>query len=195
MKVKQLTYIGVFAALTAVCSQISFPLPFTTVPFSLGILAVFLCGAILSPLEAFAAQGIYLLVGAVGVPVYSQFTGGPGILFGMTGGYLIAYLFMAPIIAFAAKKFKKHLFPALLVGMVLALLLCYAFGTVWFIIVTQSTWVAALTSCVVPFILPDCIKIIAASALALALRKALSKARLYEAAYPAVPSLNVLLYL
>ena len=66
--------------------------------------------------------------------------------------------------------------------MVLALLLCYAFGTVWFIVVTQSTWVAALTSCVVPFILPDCIKIIAASALALALRKALSKARLYEAA-------------
>ena len=151
-------------------------------PFSLSILAVFLCGAVLSPLEAFAAQGVYLLVGAVGVPVYAQLTGGPGVLFGMTGGYLIAYLFMAPIIAFAAKKFKKHLFPALLVGMVLALLLCYAFGTVWFIVVTQSTWVAALTSCVVPFILPDCIKIIAASALALALRKALSKARLYEAA-------------
>jgi biotin transport system substrate-specific component len=182
MKTKQLTFIGVFAAVTAVCSQISFPLPFTTVPFSLSIFAVFLCGAVLSPLEAFAAQGVYLLVGAVGLPVYAQFTGGAGILFGMTGGYLIAYLFMAPIIAFAAKMFKKHLFPALIAGMTLALLLCYLFGTVWFMIVTQSTWIAAFTSCVVPFILPDCIKIITASALALALRKALMKGKLYEAA-------------
>ena len=182
MKVRQIAYIGVFAALTAVCSQISFPIPFSTVPFSLGIFAVFLCGAILSPLEALAAEGVYLLIGAVGVPVYSQFTGGPGILFGVTGGYLIAYLFMAPLIALIAKKLKKHLFPSLIVGMLISLFLCYGFGTVWYVLITQSTWVAALSSCVLPFVLFDCIKIVVASALALALRAALSKAKLYEAA-------------
>ncbi len=182
MKVRQLAYIGVFAAVIAVCSQISFPLPFTTVPFTLGIFAVLLCGAILSPLESFATLGVYLLIGAIGIPVFSQFTGGVGILFGVTGGYLFSYLFMAPLIALIAKKFKRHLFPALLVGMVLSLILCYTVGTIWFVILTRSTWIAALSSCVIPFILPDCVKIIAAAALALAIRTALSKAGLYETA-------------
>ncbi|MCI8501102.1 MAG: biotin transporter BioY [Oscillospiraceae bacterium] len=182
MKTRQLAYIGIFAALTAVCSQISITLPFTTVPFTLSLLAVFLCGAILSPLEAFAAQGVYLLIGGIGIPVFAQFSGGPGVLFGMTGGYLIAYLFMAPLIAIAAKKFKRFLFPSLLVGMLLSLALCYLLGTAWFVLVTQSTWIAALSSCVFPFAVFDCVKIVIAASLALAIRKALTKAKLYEAA-------------
>lgn len=182
MNVKRMVNIGVFAALTAVCAQISIPLPFTTVPLSMVILAVFLCGAILSPLDAFLAQAVYILVGAIGLPVYAQFTGGPGILFGMTGGYLFAYLAMAPVIALCARRFKKHLYPALLAGMAIALVICYTVGTVWFVIITKATFIAALSSCVVPFVIPDVIKIVIGAALALALRKALSKARLYEAA-------------
>ena len=173
MKTRQLAYIGIFAALTAVCSQISITLPFTTVPFTLSLLAVFLCGAILSPLEAFAAQGVYLLIGGIGIPVFAQFSGGPGVLFG---------LFMAPLIAIAAKKFKRFLFPSLLVGMLLSLALCYLLGTAWFVLVTQSTWIAALSSCVFPFAVFDCVKIVIAASLALAIRKALTKAKLYEAA-------------
>lgn len=122
------------------------------------------------------------MIGGIGIPVFAQFSGGPGVLFGMTGGYLIAYLFMAPLIAIAAKKFKRFLFPSLLVGMLLSLALCYLLGTAWFVLVTQSTWIAALSSCVFPFAVFDCVKIVIAASLALAIRKALTKAKLYEAA-------------
>lgn len=182
MKIRQITYVGIFAAITAVCSQIAFPLPFTSVPVTLSLLAVFLCGAVLSPWEAFASQLVYLLIGAIGVPVYAQLTSGPAILFGMTGGYLFAYAMMSPLIAFSAKKFKSHLFPALICGMVLSLIVCYTVGTVWFVLVTQSTFIAALSACVVPFIIPDLAKIALAAVLGVAIRKALHKAKLYEPA-------------
>ena len=182
MKVKRMVNIGIFAALTAVCAQISFVIPFTTIPFSMVILAVFLCGAILSPLDAFLAQAAYILVGAIGLPVYAQFSGGPGVLFGMTGGYIFAYLAMTPVVALFAKHLKNHLYPALLAGMTVALLICYTVGTVWYVIITQANFITGLSLCVVPFVVPDVIKIIVAASLALALRKALTKARLYEAA-------------
>ena len=179
MKIRRIAFIGVFAALTAVLAQISFPIPFANVPFTLAIAGVMLTGAILPPVDAFFALLAYLLVGLAGVPVYSQFTAGPGILFGITGGYIFGYAAMAPIIAFAAKRFQKHLYPALIVGMIVGLAVCYIIGTAWYMLLTGADLVVALSGCVIPFIIPDLIKAVLMASLAIALRKALSKANLY----------------
>ena len=82
MKIRSITLVAMFAAVTAVCSQISIPIPFSQVPFSMGIFAVLLTGALLPKYQALAAQLVYLLIGAVGIPVYAQFTGGLSILAG-----------------------------------------------------------------------------------------------------------------
>jgi len=174
MKVKKLVYIGIFTAVTAILSQIALPLG--TIPFSLGTFAVFLCGMVLSPLSAFASQCTYLLIGFIGLPVYANFMSGAGILFGMTGGYLMSYPFMALLTAFTVKKARQHrvLFPVL--GMLFGQLLCYAFGTFWVVLITGSPFVSALSTCVLPFLPLDFVKIALAAVSGVTLRKALAKA-------------------
>ena len=93
LSTRDLTLAALFVAVTAVLSQIVIPMPL--VPFNLGVLAIFLCGGMLRKGIAFLSILCYLLLGAVGVPVFAQFSGGPAILFGMTGGYLMAYPVMA----------------------------------------------------------------------------------------------------
>ena len=83
---KDLTIIGIFTAVTIVLAQIAIPLPFTPMPISFGLVAVYITGILLSPNQAILTQVIYLLLGAVGVPVFGNFRGGLGALFGPTGG-------------------------------------------------------------------------------------------------------------
>lgn len=170
-KTYDMVYIGVFAVLMAICSWISIPM---TVPFSLQTFAVFLAVGVLGGKRGTITVLIYILLGLIGIPVFSGFSGGIGVLMGNTGGYIIGFVFSA-LVMWAVEKLLGRSTWALALAMVLGLLTCYAFGTVWFMAVYMSKTGAiglgaVLGWCVIPFIIPDIIKI----ALALMLSKRLS---------------------
>ena len=121
--IANLTLIPLFAALTAILSQIAVPTPF--IPFTLSLCAVFLAGGILGYKSAPSAMIVYMLIGAVGIPVFTGFKGGLAVLAGPTGGYLWSYPIMAFIIAFFRKKFKTHKAFAMISGMAASLAVCY----------------------------------------------------------------------
>jgi biotin transport system substrate-specific component len=158
-RVVDLTYMAVGAALTAVCSWISIP---STVPFTLQTFAVFCVLSLLGGKRGTVSIVIYILLGAVGMPVFAGFTGGIGILLGTTGGYIIGFIFMG-LLFWLAEHFFGDALPVRIVSMLAGLLVCYAFGTGWFLWVyaRQSGAIGigtALSWCVLPFILPDLAK-------------------------------------
>lgn len=170
-KTYDLVYIGIFTVLIAVCSWISIPL---TVPVTLQTFGVFAAVGILGGKRGTIAVFVYILMGAIGIPVFSGFTGGLGILAGTTGGYIAGFLFSALLMWGMEKLFGRST-PVLAVSMVLGLILCYAVGTVWFMIVYAGTsgsvgLLTVLGWCVFPFLIPDAGKI----ALALLMTKRLS---------------------
>ena len=159
VKVLDLVYISIGAALIAICSWISIP---TAVPFTLQTFAVFFVLLLLGGERGTIATLIYILLGAVGVPVFAGFSGGIGVLLGSTGGYIIGFLFMGLIYIVFTRVFGKSL-AVKIIALVLGLAVCYAFGTVWFMYVyTRNTGdvgiMAVLSWCVFPFILPDLLK-------------------------------------
>ena len=171
-RVYDLVYIALFAVLIAICSWISIP---TSVPFTMQTFGVFMAVGVLGGRRGTLSVLVFILLGAAGIPVFAGFTGGPGILFGMTGGYIIGFLFTGLVMwAFEAAFGRK---PAvLLLSMLAGLAVCYLFGTVWFWIVysRQSGPVglaAVLGWCVIPFIIPDLVKIAFAFTLIPRLRK------------------------
>ncbi len=163
-----LVLIALFAALTAVFSQISVPIG--PVPINLGLLSVFTAGGLLGIKRAVMSQVLYVLLGAAGVPVFAGFKGGFAALSGPTGGYIIGYILAAGTVAVLCRFWKKRA-AALITGMLIGLILCYAFGTVWFIILTQTDFASALSSCVLPFLPGDAVKIAAATTICLRLGK------------------------
>lgn len=166
------------AAVTAVFAQIVIPLPFSPVPFSLAVLAVFLTGAILDKKHAFLAQLVYVLLGAAGLPILANFQGGLSAVVGPTGGYLITYPLMAFLTAWIAEKIGKTKWYCYYPGMILGLLVCYSLGTAWLAISGKMGFGAALMAGVVPFAVFDLIKIVIASSFAFAVNKALTRAGL-----------------
>ena len=121
------------------------------------------------------AVAVYILVGAVGLPVFSGFTGGVQKLFGATGGYIAGYIPCALIAGLLIDRFenKKWIYPA---AMVLGTVALYALGTAWFMFVTKNSLAASLAVCVVPFLPGDALKIVAASAIAYPLRRLVRRA-------------------
>ena len=164
--------VGLFAAILSIFAPIAITLPFTAVPISLATFAVYLCGAVLGPTLGTTSVAIYLLLGLVGVPVFSGYTAGVQKLAGPTGGYIIGYLFMAFFTGLAIRKYpKKYIgYP---LGMLVGTIACYAVGTAWFMVQSGTKLSAAMTMCVYPFIPGDILKIIAAIALAFPLNHAL----------------------
>ena len=156
------------AALLSVVSPWSIPLP-GGVGLTLGVFAVFFAGTMLPAGWAATACILYLLIGAVGLPVFSGMQGGFQVLVGMTGGYLWAYPFMAAILALAC-RYTKSLWLRF-AAVPLAMLVCYALGTAWFMHVTGMELMPSLAACVFPFILPDLLKGVAAVLLGKALEK------------------------
>ena len=159
-KVLDLVYIAIGAALIAICSWISIP---TAVPFTLQTFAVFFVLLALGGERGTLATLVYVLLGAIGVPVFAGFSGGIGILLGSTGGYIIGFLFTGLIYILFTKFFKKNIVMKI-VALVLGLAVCYAFGTVWFMhVYMQSNGEVGLLTvlgwCVFPFIIPDLLKL------------------------------------
>ncbi|MBQ8031870.1 MAG: biotin transporter BioY [Butyrivibrio sp.] len=159
-KVLDLVYISIGAALIAICSWISIP---TAVPFTLQTFAVFFVLLSLGGERGTLATLVYVLLGAVGVPVFAGFSGGIGVLIGSTGGYIIGFLFTGIIYIIFTRFISKKLVVKI-IALVLGLAACYAFGTAWFmnVYIKTSGEVGLLTVlgwCVFPFIIPDLLKL------------------------------------
>ena len=160
MKTLDMVYIALFACLMAICSWISIP---GEVPFTLQTMGVFLAIGLLGGKRGTLAVLVYILMGVIGLPVFSGFSGGIGKLVGVTGGYIVGFLASALVMwAMEALLGKKKW--SLALSMVIGLLVCYAFGTAWFMVLyTNSkgaiTLGAVLGMCVIPYIIPDVIKI------------------------------------
>ena len=159
IKTVDLVYIAIGAALIAVCSWISIPM---TVPFTLQTFAVFFVLAALGGERGTIATVVYVVMGAVGIPVFSGFKGGIGVLLGNTGGYIIGFIFMGLIYMFITKLLGEKMIP-MMIALVFGLIVCYAFGTAWFMYVyirnTGAIGVMTVLSwCVFPFIIPDLVK-------------------------------------
>lgn len=168
IKTKNLVVCALMAALTAVFSQIAVPIG--PVPINLALLSIFVAGAFLGPVYGTLSQLVYVLLGAISIPVFANFSGGLGIIVGPTGGYIIGYIFTAFITGIIIKKSNKSIL-MYIIAMVLGLVACYSLGTAWFIYVTKRTLIESLTLCVFPFLIGDAVKI----ALAIVITKRLEK--------------------
>lgn len=149
MKTRDIVYSSIFATITAILAQISMPLP-GGVPLTLQTLAISLAGIILGSKKGFFAIMVYVLMGAFGMPVFSNFTGGIGVIFGPTGGFILSFPIMAFIIGLVCEKTENKILVFL--GMILGSIVNYAMGTVQFAIVTNSTLTKAFLVSVLPFI-------------------------------------------
>ena len=160
IKTIDLVYISIGAALIAICSWISIP---TAVPFTLQTFAVFAALSILGGRRGTISAAVYILMGAVGLPVFAGFKGGIGVLFGNTGGYILGFLLTGLIYILFQKFFgQKDLTD--IIALILGLIVCYAFGTAWFMhLYLKNTGevglMTVLSWCVFPFIIPDLIKL------------------------------------
>ncbi len=171
-KTRDMAYIALFVVVMAICAWITVP---SVVPFTLQTLGVFLAVGILGGKRATIALAVYLLMGAVGLPVFSGFTGGIGQFLNITGGYLLGFLLCAAVCWAMEAAFGRGTL-TLACSITLGLIVCYAFGTAWYMVLYAQTSGAigigtVLTTCVFPFILPDVAKI----ALALLLSRRLEK--------------------
>lgn len=170
LSVRDMAYIAVFAALIAVCSWLSIP---TTVPLTLQTFAVFLTVFLLGGHRGTLCVAVYLLLGAIGLPVFSFFRGGLAALLGASGGYLLGFIPCALILWFSERWWSASLFRQAIAALV-ALAACYAVGTLWYAAFYLDSAVetgALLASCVFPFVFPDLLKLCLAFFLSHRLKK------------------------
>lgn len=162
-RLKNAVLISLFTAIVAVCSLITIPSP---VPFTLQTLGVFCTLAVLGGKNGTITIVLYTVLGIVGVPVFSGFSAGPGHLLGATGGYIIGFIFCA-LVYWLVTKLYNNSPKATISGLSLGLLTCYITGTLWYAFVylgeiSVKSLFSAIIVCIVPFIIPDIIKLIAA---------------------------------
>lgn len=170
-RVRDMTYIALSAVLLAVCSWISIP---TAIPFTMQTFGIFLIFALLGGRRGSLAVLVYLLMGAVGLPVFSGFTGGLGQLLHVTGGYLLGFQFGLLAMWLLERVLGRRTW-ALAAAMLAGLAVCYAFGTAWLMLAYAGTTGAAglgsvLLLYVAPYVVPDLVKL----ALALAVSRRLA---------------------
>ena len=161
IRTKDLVYMALMVVLLVVCSWASITIG-SIVPFTLQTFAVFCALELLGGARGTIAVAVYLLLGAVGVPVFAGFTGGLGILLGSTGGYLLGFL-LTGLVYWLFERLGRSLWLRV-AALLLGLALCYAFGTLWFIEVYSRangplSVMTALSWCVLPFLLPDGLKL------------------------------------
>lgn len=169
-KINFISQVSIYTALLCIFAQISIPTP--PVPFTLSLLVIFIIASVLPLKISLTSVCLYIILGAIGLPVFSMLRGGVSVLLGPTGGYIFAYPLMALVIGlFSSIKRYKIFFN--IVGMILALIVCYGLGSVWFSFIMLVTFKEALLICVVPFIVFDTLKIILAALASPLIKKAL----------------------
>jgi biotin transport system substrate-specific component len=171
-KIYDIVYIALFTSVISVCAWITVPF---VVPFTMQTFAVFVTLALLGGKRGTITGVCYITLGMLGLPVFSGFNGGISALFGATGGYIIGFLGASLLMWGFEKLFGNRRF-ALLISMALGLIVCYLFGSVWYMLIYMneagiSEFFAALLVCVIPYIIPDIVKIL----LVLLVKKRLGK--------------------
>ncbi len=165
-KTKKLILCSLFAAIISISAPFSVfigVVPITFVMFSLGLTA-FTLGSRLGAVSTI----VYICIGLVGLPVFSSFKGGLSVIASPTGGFVLSYVFVVLILGQCKKTEKKSKIVLLCAA---ALLVCYVFGTAWYMLVTKSGIAGAITVCVVPFVPFDIVKLIMAYIVAKAIKK------------------------
>jgi biotin transport system substrate-specific component len=180
LRLAMMTRAALMAAVTAVAAQIAIPI--FPVPFTLQVLAVVLSGFLLGPRYGAFAQAVYLLVGAIGVPIFAEFRGGLGVLLGPTGGYLLSYPVAAAVAGLAAGAARsasrgRALTVSFLWGCV-GLAVIYAVGAVWLSVVTDLPLAVAVAQGVLIFVPFDLIKVALATLVAVAAAPAIAPSRI-----------------
>lgn len=190
MSTQRNAIVGLMTSITCILGPISIAVPFSPVPISLGLFGILLTSALLGAKLGTFSCALYLLLGLVGLPVFSGFTSGIGVLLGPTGGYLLGYLIVSVCSGMfchtknkqtSAKVSFEHNKSAPLLqgaGMACGLILCYLSGSLWLAYVMNITFTNALLVGVLPYIPADLIKLILAIWLGRLIRKRLVKARL-----------------
>lgn len=176
-KAKQLAVIGLMSAILCIIGPLTLVLPFSPIPISLCTFAIYFVVYTFGMRIGVVSTGIYILIGFVGLPVFSNFTGGVGRLLGPTGGYLLGYLLLASIFGLFVNKWSTNKGMCFL-GMIIGTLACYFVGTLWLSVQTSMSFLTALASGVLPFIPFDCIKMVVALFAGANIRKRLQRASL-----------------
>lgn len=176
-KIQNITMIALFACVITVCSWLS--LPVFAVPVTLQTFAVFSALLMLGGRNGTLSILVYILLGLVGIPVFSGFKAGPSALLGLTGGYIIGFLLTGLIYALFTKTINDKL-PVKVISLITGLIVCYAFGTFWFMSVYNAGdgeigFKSAVSLCILPFILPDAVKLVLAVLLYRLLEPTLNK--------------------
>jgi len=150
-------------ALISVCSWMTIP---GAVPFTLQTFAVYCVLCLFGAKIGLQSIIVYILIGSIGVPVFANFSSGLGYLFGMTGGYIIGFIFTGLIYSILSKLFPDKIYFKI-ISLAIGTLVCYAFGTAWFMLVYARAngpigIATAFSWCVLPFVLPDVGKLVLA---------------------------------
>ncbi len=175
VNVKDYCYIAVFTAIIAVMAQISIPLP-GGVPLTLQTLAVPLAGIVLGAKRGTISTLLYVLLAIFGAPVLANMTGGIGCVFGITGGFILSFPIMAFVSGLVSEKGVKS--PVYWLGLLGGVLINYLIGTLWFVFAAESTFMAAITACVLPFIPTAILKLVLSGVIGDALKKTMRRAGL-----------------
>lgn len=177
VNVKDMTVIALVTAVICTLHRFLFQSQFRRYPITLALFALFLAGIILGKWKGVVCTVIFLLLGMVGLPVFNGFSGGVQKLVGPTGGYLIGYLFLVFFTGLFVEKFPNKI-PMYFVGGIIGIIVCYAFGTVWFVLQYKVGFLEALTMCVFPYIPMDLVKLVAAVIIGSQVRKILIRQNL-----------------
>ena len=174
MKTKDITIIGLMAAVICVLGPLSITIPGTPVPISFTNLALYFIVMTAGKRKAAVSYLIYMLLGAAGLPVFSAFRGGAAKLAGPTGGYLIGFLFLALISGWFVERSDGNLWISAF-GMVLGTIVTYGFGTAWLCVQMNLKFVQGLWIGVIPYLPGDAVKIVIAVIAGARARSALKK--------------------
>ena len=174
-ELKRYLIIALMTAVICILSPISITIPISPVPISLATLGIYLTIYILGGKDGAISTMIFILLGLVGAPVFTGYSGGVGKVLGPTGGYIVAYIFLAIIAGYIIEKNYDSFFICLL-GMGLGTVVLYLVGTLWLKVLTEMTFNQALLVGVIPFIPGDIVKMIIALIIGKRLRQILIRA-------------------
>lgn len=160
MTTKKLTKIGVMTAIICISAPISIAVPFSPVPITLGTFALYLSLYILSHKESITATFVYLFLGAVGLPVFSGYSGGFNRFFSAGGGYLVGYIFLTLIGGYFVNKYTNPIIQIL--GCFLGTIVTYLIGTFWLAKILEMDFFATIPAGVLVYLPLDIVKMILA---------------------------------
>ena len=168
MKIKSMTYVSITSVLIAISAWLTIP---AAVPFTMQTFGIFFALLFLGGKRGTLSIAVYILLGMLGLPVFSGFRGGLGHIMGATGGYVAGFLLTGAVYIIFEKFFGKSLKISVL-SLITGLFICYLFGTIWFSAYSNTPFLSALSVCVLPFIIPDLLKLSFAIVIARKAKKA-----------------------